>query len=87
MHFSLVLCVVSDKGMRNLEFTGENLDVDPESLEKQSLNVQGVARLADEYGLTYSWAKKLCKRLLGENGERKPRSGRPRKTSIREDRF
>ena len=39
MHFSLVLFVVSGKGMRNLEFMGENLDVDPESLEKQSLNV------------------------------------------------
>ena len=41
----------------------------------------------DEYRLSYSWAKKLCKRLLGESGERKPGSGRPRKTSIREDRF
>ena len=36
--FSLVLFVVSDIGMRNLEFTGEN-SVDPERLEKQSLNV------------------------------------------------
>ena len=45
-------------------------------------------KVADEYGLSYSWAKKLCKRLLeGESGERKPGSGRPRKTSIREDRF
>ena len=39
INFSLVLFVVSDKGMRNLEFMGENLGVDPESLEKQSLNV------------------------------------------------
>ena len=33
-------------------------------------------------------AKKLCKRLKeGECVERKPGSGRPRKTSIREERF
>ena len=44
-------------------------------------------KVADEYRLSYSWAKKLCKRLLGESGERKPGSGRPRKTRIREDRF
>ena len=34
-------------------------------------------KVADEYRLSYSWAKKLCKRLLGESGERKPGSGRP----------
>ena len=45
-------------------------------------------KVAGEYELSYSWAKKLCKRLLeGESGERKPGSGRLRKTSIREDRF
>ena len=45
-------------------------------------------KVADEYLLSYSWAKKLCKRLVeGESGERKPGSGRPRKASIREDRF
>ena len=45
-------------------------------------------KVADQYQLRYSWAKKLCKRLLeGESGERKPGSGRPRKTTIREDRF
>ena len=34
-------------------------------------------KVADEYRLSYSWAKKLCKRLLeGESGERKPGSGR-----------
>ena len=45
-------------------------------------------KVADEYRLSYSWAKKLCKRFLeGESSERKPGSGRPRKTSIREYRF
>ena len=45
-------------------------------------------KVADEYGLSYSWAKKLCKRLFKrENGERKPGSGRPWETSIRADRF
>ena len=45
-------------------------------------------KVADEYQLSYSWAKKLCKRLLeGESSERKPGSGRPRKRSIREDQF
>ena len=41
MHFSLVLFVVSDKGIHILELMGENLavDVDPESLKKQSLNI------------------------------------------------
>ena len=33
-------------------------------------------KVEDEYELSYSWAKKLCNRLLGENGERKPGSGR-----------
>ena len=45
-------------------------------------------KVADKYGLGYSWAWKVCKRLLeGESGERMSGSGRPRKTSICEDRF
>ena len=45
-------------------------------------------KIAEEYGLSYSWAKKLCKLLKnGDNGERKSGSGRPRKTTAREDRF
>jgi transposase len=45
-------------------------------------------QVADEYGLSYSWSKKLCSRLRkGDKGERKPGSGRPRKTVVREDRF
>ena len=45
-------------------------------------------QVADEYGLSYSWSKKLCSRLRkGDCGERKPGSGRPRKTTVREDRF
>ena len=45
-------------------------------------------KVADKYGLSYSWARKLWKRLLdGESGERKPGSGRPRNASIREDWF
>ena len=45
-------------------------------------------KIAEEYGLSYSWAKKLCKRLKnGNNGERKSGSVRPRKTTAREDRL
>ena len=45
-------------------------------------------QVADEYGLSYSWSKKLCSRLRkGDSGERKPGSGRPRKTTVQEDRF
>ena len=44
--------------------------------------------MAEVYGLSYSWSKKLCSRLRkGDSGERKPGSGRPRKTTVREDRF
>ena len=45
-------------------------------------------QVAYEYGLSYSWSKKLCSRLRkGDSGERKPGSGRPRKTTVREDQF
>ena len=45
-------------------------------------------KIATEYSISYSWAKKLCKRLKnGGKGERKSGSGRPRKTTIREDRY
>ena len=45
-------------------------------------------KLAGNYRLSYSRAKKLWKRLLeGESSERKPGSERPRETSIRTDQF
>ena len=45
-------------------------------------------QMADELGLSYFWSKKLCSCLRkGDSGERKPGSGRPRKTTVREDRF
>ena len=45
-------------------------------------------QVAEVYGLTYSWSNKLCSRLRkGDSGERKPGSRRPRKTTVREDRF
>lgn len=45
-------------------------------------------KIAAEFSLSYSWAKKLCRRLKnGDNGERKFGSGRPRKTTPREDRY
>ena len=45
-------------------------------------------KVAEEYELSYSSAKKLCKRLKeGDSGKRNPGSGRPRKTTVREDRF
>ena len=53
-----------------------------------SLRAGWSAKKVADLELSYSWAKKLCKGLLeGESGERKPGSGRLRKTSIREDRF
>ena len=45
-------------------------------------------QVAEVYGLSYSLSKKLCSRLRkGDSGERKPGSRRPRKTTVREDRF
>lgn len=45
-------------------------------------------KIAAEFSLSYSWAKKICRRLKnGDNGERKSGSGRPRKTTPREDRY
>ena len=45
-------------------------------------------KVAEKYELSYSWAKKLCKRWKeGDRGRRNPGSGRPRKTTFREDRF
>ena len=45
-------------------------------------------QVADEYGLCYSWSKKLCSRLRkGDSGERKPGSEQPRKPTVQEDRF
>ena len=45
-------------------------------------------KIAGKFSLSYSWAKKLCRRLKnGDNGERKSGSGRPRKTTPREDRY
>ena len=45
-------------------------------------------QVVDKYGLSYSWSKKLCSRLRkGHSGEGKPGSGRPRKTTVREDQF
>ena len=45
-------------------------------------------QVAEVYGLSYSWSKKFCSRLRkGDSGERKPGSRRPRKTTVREDRF
>ena len=35
-------------------------------------------KIAAEFSLSYSWAKKICRRLKnGDNGERKSGSGRP----------
>ena len=45
-------------------------------------------RVAKKYGISYSWAKKLVRRLkAGGSAERIPGSGRKRKTSVREDRY
>ena len=45
-------------------------------------------KIATEYSINYSWAKKLCNRPKnGDSRERKPGSSRPRKTTIREDRY
>ena len=45
-------------------------------------------QVAEVYGLSYSWSNKLCSRLRkGDNGERKPESGRQRNTTVQEDRF
>ena len=45
-------------------------------------------KIAAEFSLSYSWAKKICRRLKnGDNGERKSGSGRPRKSMPREDRY
>ena len=45
-------------------------------------------KIAAEFSLSYSWAKKLCRRLKnGDNGERKSGSGKPRNTTSREDRY
>ena len=44
--------------------------------------------MAEVHGLSYSWSKKLYSRLRKRySGERKPGSGRPRRTKVREDRF
>ena len=45
-------------------------------------------KIAAEFSLSYSWAKKICRRPKnGDNGERKSGSGRPRKSTPREDRY
>ena len=45
-------------------------------------------RIAREFGLSYSWSKKLCRSIKnGADTERKGGSGRKSKTSPREDRF
>ena len=45
-------------------------------------------QVAEVHGLSYSWSKKLYSRLRKRySGERKPGSGRPRRTKFREDRF
>lgn len=45
-------------------------------------------KVSREFGLSYSWAKKLSARLKeGDSGERRSGSGRKRKTTERDDRF